>query len=155
MDNRLIQCPNGDDEEPEGVFYVVDMVVDNHKSNFVAVSFAYKHVLPEMCFKLPFVCLYLSSTRPHFSMTFISIIDSQNTSNDGIRHLVYPEELRFNHNRLLMGFVDDKEQDYDSNVDDKDRIKASCATETPPVQLAVRWSNKVVSISPCLTEKVN
>ena len=134
MDKRLIEDPESDGEEPKGAFCVADIATDNLKSDYIAVSFVYTHICAEKCFKLPFVCLYLCSTRPHFSTTFISIIDNQSSSNDGIARLIWPVEVRFNRQQLL-----------------GDAASAPCV----PVQLAIRWSNKVLSFSPCHTNKAD
>jgi len=138
LDKLLIDEPprNGAQEEVGselGMFCVVDIVTDAPRSDFIAVTFAYQHLLPEKSFKLPFVCLYLCSSRPHFSATFISIIDNQSSSNDGIDKLVVPEEVHFHRGQAPQRDVSTTRRDYSS----------------APVQMAVRWSNKVVSFSPC------
>jgi hypothetical protein len=124
---------NSGEMDEHGAFYVADIVTDSLKSDYIAVSFAYKHVLPSKSFKLPFVCLYLCSSRPHFSATFISIIDNQSSSNDGIEKLIVPEEVSF-HRRQ-------------GHARKGGSISSACGPA--PVQVAVRWSNKVVSFSPC------
>lgn len=131
-DKLLISDRETDDT---GCFFASLLAADQ-SGNFVAVSFRYHHPLPHKSFALPFVCLYLLSTRPHLSLTFLSIIDNNNqrSSNQGISHLITPVEMEFS------------------------RSPAFCAETSgcgplSTVQLAVRWSNQVVSMSPCQTVK--
>lgn len=181
MDNKLIDDLVEDDQEPEGSFCVVDIATDNLKSDYIAVSFAYIHPSSpsfssasnsasapvSKSFKLPFVCLYLCSTRPHLSATFLSIIDNnqtaaaasagQSSSNDGIDKLVYPEEIRFNHpHQHPHGHLYDQ-LGGSSAQDDHHHFPSapSSASFIVPVQLAIRWSNTVVSVSPCQTNKAS
>ena len=192
LDKKLIDDPGGDDQEPAGSFYVADIVTDNLKSDYLAVSFAYSPASSSSCksFKLPFVCLYLCSTRPHLAATFLSIIDnnqtacqsqssstsstSSSTPSDGLSQLIYPLEVRFNHLRQhhrapaqlwgLPGSADndrDTEEDTDQGGEEggahqfgaHSSFSSSSTSMAVPVQLAIRWSNKVVSVSPCHTHK--
>ena len=143
LDKRLIDDPGSDDEEPLGAFCVADIATDHLKSDYIAVSFEYKHTSnAEKSFRLPFVCLYLCSTRPHFSATFLSIIDNQSSSNNGIAQLIFPVEVSFNRNQLL-----------EAGAGGGGGAGGRERGESVPVQVAIRWSNQVVSFSPCHTDR--
>ena len=118
------------------MFCVADIVTDPLKSDFIAVCFAYQRRLARKSFRLPFVCLFLCSSRPHFSATFMSVIDSQSSSNDGLGRLVVPEEVSFHRTGGSTG--------------QQGSSAAAAPSVSSPVQVAVRWSDKVVSFSPCL-----
>lgn len=131
LDKNLIDDPGG----AGGAFHVADIASDD-KCDYIAAAFGYSHACPGKCFRLPFVGLYLCSTRPHFSATFLSIIDNQSSSNDGIEGLIWPVEIRFNRSFCQGAAV-------------PVHMTGAEAAAAQQVQVAVRWSNKVVSFSPC------